>query len=102
MDRNKERYDWDNSELNGDAGNTKNKLSTLNELPSKLSRIDLEIDYNDISAVTPEIAQSDVEHIQDARTNSVLIPDVNTGRLAGVDTLVDETPLGGGDPIDVP
>ena len=50
----------------------------------------------------PEIAQSDAERIQDARTNSVLIPDGNTVRPAGVATLVDETPLGGGDPIDVP
>ena len=65
--------------------------------------IDLEIDYNYISAVTPEISQSAVENIQDERTNSVLIPAVNTGKLAGVDTLVDKTPLGGGGgPIDVP
>ena len=68
--RNKDRYNRDNSELNNDAGNTKNNPSTLNDLPDELSGIDMEIDYNDISAVTPEISQSNVEHIQDARNNS--------------------------------
>ena len=67
---NKDRYNWDNSELNNDAGNTKNNPSTLNDLPAELFGIDLEIDYNDISAVTPEISQSNVERIQDARNNS--------------------------------
>ena len=102
LNQNKERYDCDNSDLDDDAGNTENNPSPLNDLLDKLPGIDLESDHNDTSAVTPEIAQSDAERIQEARTNSVLIPDGNTGKSAGVATLVDDNPLGGGNPIDVP
>ena len=89
LDLNKEMNNWDKGELNDVAGNSENKPSTPNDFPSKLPVIDLETDYNDTSAVTPDIYQSNVECIQDARTNSILIPDWNIGRPAGVATVVD-------------
>ena len=70
LDQNKESYNWYNSELNDDAGNTKNNPSPLKDLPSELPEFDMETDYNETSAVKPEIAQSDTERIQEARTNS--------------------------------
>ena len=60
----------------------------------------MEIDNNATSVVTPEIDQSDEEHIYEATTNSVLIPGGNNIRSTLVANLVDETPLGGGDTID--
>ena len=60
----------------------------------------METDHNETSAVKPGISQSGADHIHEARTNSVYIPGGNTGRSAGVDTLVDEALLGGGNPID--
>ena len=98
MDCNKKRYNWDNSELDDNAVNTENNPSPLNDLPGKLPGIDLETDYNDTYAVTPYIAQSNAERIKDARTNSVLIPDGDTGRSAVVATLFDYTPHWGGRP----
>ena len=86
---NKERYNWDNGELNDNAGNTENNPYPLNDLPHDLPGIDLETDYNETSAVTPEIAQSDAERIRDAINNSFLIPDRNNIRSTGVVTLVD-------------
>ena len=50
---------------------------------------------------TPEIAQLDADRIHEATNNSVFIPEGNNSRSAGVTILVDETPLGGGDHIDV-
>ena len=102
MDRNKESHNWDNSDLDENAGNTENNPSPLNDLPDEVPGIDMETNHNDTSVVTPEIAQSDVDRIRKSRTNSFLVPDGNTGRSAGVATLVDETPIGGGDTIDVP
>ena len=51
--------------------------------------------------MTPEINQSDAEHIHAATTNSFLILGRDNSRSAGVAPLVDETSLGGGNPIDV-
>ena len=51
--------------------------------------------------VTPEIDQSNAERIPEATTNSDLIPGWNNSSSAGVATLVDDTPLGGVNPIDV-
>ena len=50
---------------------------------------------------TPEVDQSDVERINEAKNNSVFIPGGNNSKSAVVDTLVYDTPLGGGDPIEV-
>ena len=102
MDQNKESYNWDNSELDDDGGNTEHNPSPLNYLPAELHVIDLETDYNDTSTVKPEISQSDTERIQDAKNNSVLIPDGNIGRPVVVSTLVDDTTLGKGEPIYAP
>ena len=62
----------------------------------------METDNNDTSVVTPEIVQPDAERIHEATTNSVLIPEGNNIRSLGVSTLIDDTPLGGGDTIDAP
>ena len=76
--------------------------SPLNEFPDKLPGVDLETDNNDILAETPDIYQSYAEFIHEATTNSIFIPEGINSRSAGVATLVDETPLGVGDPVDVP
>ena len=68
---------------------------------SILPCIYLETDNNDTSVTTPEIAQLDADRIHEATNNSVFIPEGNNSRSAGVTILVDETPLGGGDHIDV-
>ena len=102
LDQNKERCDWDNGDISDNAGNTENNPSPLNNISVKLPGIDMEIDHNDTSAVTPEIDQPDAERIQDTRTNSILIPEGNTGRSAGADNLFYKTLLGVGNTIGVP
>ena len=100
LDRNKERYDWDNNDLGEDAGTAEVNPYPLNKLPAELAGIDLETDNNDTSVVTPELDQYDAESIHAATTNSVFIPGGNNSRSAGVATLVDDNPLGRGEPID--
>ena len=102
LDKNRGSYDWDNSDLGYDAGTTEVSPSPLHELPDKLSGINLEKDNNDTSVVTPEIYQSNKECINEATTNSVLILEGNNRRSAREVTLVDATPLGGGNHIEVP
>ena len=101
LDQNKDMYDWDKSDLNGNAENMEVKPSPLNKLLSKLPGIDLETDNNENSVVAHEIDQSYAERIYEANTNSFLIPEGNNSSPSGVATLVDETPLGGGDNISI-
>ena len=93
LDKNKEKYNWDNSDIDYNSGIAEFNHSPLNVLPAELPGIDLETDNTDTSVVTPEINQSNVERIYKAKTNSFLIPEGNTSRSAGVPTLVDKTPL---------
>ena len=62
----------------------------------------METDKNDTPVVTPEISQSDVDHIHEATTSSFFIPEGNNISSKGVENLFHVTPLGGVDPIDVP
>ena len=79
---------------------TPKKNSPLNNVPAKLPGIDLEIDNNDISVVTPKIDQSDAERIHESTTNSFFIPEGNNSGSSVVAALVGDTPLGGVYPID--
>ena len=80
LDRNKERYDWDNNDLGEDAGTAEVNPYPLNKLPAELAGIDLETDNNDTSVVTPEISQYNEERIHEATTNIVFIPEWNYSR----------------------
>ena len=96
FDQDKERYNWDNSDLDDNAVTAEVNTSTFNKLPAKLPGIDLEIDNNNISVVTPKIDQSDAERIHESTTNSFFIPEGNNSGSAVVAALVGDTPLGGG------
>ena len=52
LNQNKKRYDWDNSDIDYNAG-----TPPLYELPAELPGIDLETDNIDTSVVIPTIAQ---------------------------------------------
>ena len=52
LDRNKERYNWYNSDIDDDAGTKEVNSSPLHKLPAKLPGIELETDNNDTSVVT--------------------------------------------------
>ena len=101
-DWNKERHNCDIIDIDKDARTAEVNPSPLNKIPAELPEIDLETDNIYTSVVTLEIGKSDGERIHDATTNSLLIPEENNRQSEGVATLVDETPIGGGDPIDVP
>ena len=97
LNQNKKRYDWDNSDIDYNAG-----TPPLYELPAELPGIDLETDNIDTSVVIPTIAQFYAQRVHEETTNIFLIPEGNNIQSTGVAILVDETPLGGGNPIDVP
>ena len=101
MEQNKERYKWDNSDIDEHADTMEVNPDTLNKIPDDLPGIYMETDNSGTSVVAPELDQSDTERINEAKNNSVLIPVGNNSRSTGVATLVDDTPLGGVDPIDV-
>ena len=83
LEKNKERYDWNNSDLDDNKVPKEVNPSSLNRLPDELPGIDTETGNIDTSAVKPEITQSDAECIHKATTNSIFIPEVNNIRYVG-------------------
>ena len=100
LDKNKQRYDWDDSNLGEYAHTEEVNPAPLNHIASNIPGINLETDNSGTSLVTPEVEQSDTERINEAKNNIFLIPGGNNIRSVGVVALVYDTPLGGGNPID--
>jgi len=91
LNRNKEKYDWDNEDLSDVVDLSEDNPTLHNNIPAELPGVDLETDSSDTQVVSPAVIQSDAERVQTAIENSVLI-DGNTMGSTGVATLVDEQP----------
>ena len=61
------RIDQDNSDLDEDASTAEVNPTPLTKIPSEIPGIYLETDNSGTSVVTPEVDQSDVERINEAK-----------------------------------
>ena len=92
LNRNKEKYDWDNEDLSDAMDLSEDNPNLHNDIPAELPGVDLETDsISDTQVVSPAVIQSNVERVQTTIQNSVLI-DRNAMGSTGVATLVDEQP----------